>query len=68
MTNLYVPIFYFMYFKNDEHTRMLILKFFNFKSAEVDPQINQLKNVVGDLLVIKNSPDAHFKTLNKFWV
>jgi hypothetical protein len=68
MTNLYVPLFYIIYFKKDAHTRMTILKFFNCKTVKVEPTPNQLKNVVGDLLVIQNTPEAHFQTLHQSWV
>jgi hypothetical protein len=67
MGNLFASIFFLFYLKRDEQTRRKLLQYFCIKPSFVESHQSQIKNVMGEAIVVNESPELHFTQLAKYW-
>ena len=67
MTNMFVLIFYLLYSKRDLRTRRKIFNILYMKSDTVESDQSQIKNVIGEPLVVRDNYQVHFTQLDKYW-
>lgn len=67
ITNVYVTTFFILYVKMDENVREKISRLLWIEGIKIEPTGLQIRNVVGEEIVIKDSPDIRFSYLDKSW-